>query len=128
MKSWGCWKKNTTFTRPIKVMLPQFQEERIQLNMQGSQEKNEGHAKLSNCYLTSSHNQMRYISRSTKEEANQLHRNRLESLYVEKRGDPTRVQRQRNKTHDLCRTTAAKKIPRTDCGPLYDLCRPYQSI
>ena len=36
--------------------------------------------------------------------------------------------KQRNNRHDLYSTTASGKMPGTECGPLYDLCRPYQSI
>ena len=34
----------------------------------------------------------------------------------------------RNNTHDLHSTTASRKMPGTECGPLHDLCRPYQSL
>ena len=30
--------------------------------------------------------------------------------------------------HDLYSTTASRKMPRTECGLLHDLCRPYQCI
>ena len=35
---------------------------------------------------------------------------------------------QRNNRHDLHSKTASREMPGTDCGPLHDLCRPYQSI
>ena len=35
---------------------------------------------------------------------------------------------QRNSWHDLHSKTASKEMPGTECGPLHDLCRPYQSI
>ena len=35
-------------------------------------------------------------------------------------------ERQRNNRHDLYSTTASRKMPGTECGPLHDLCRPYQ--
>ena len=34
----------------------------------------------------------------------------------------------RNNRHDLHSTTASRKMPGTECGPLHDLCRHYQSI
>ena len=37
-------------------------------------------------------------------------------------------EKQRNNRHDLHSTTASRKMPGTECGPLYDPCRPYQSI
>ena len=37
-------------------------------------------------------------------------------------------ERQRNNKHDLYNMTALRKMPGTECGPLHDLCRPYQSI
>ena len=36
--------------------------------------------------------------------------------------------KKRNNRHDLYSTTASRKMPGTECGPLHDLCRPYQSI
>ena len=36
--------------------------------------------------------------------------------------------KQRNNRHNLYSTTASRKMPGTECGPLIDLCRPYQSI
>ena len=30
--------------------------------------------------------------------------------------------------HDLHSKTASREMPGTECGPLHDLCRPYQSI
>ena len=36
--------------------------------------------------------------------------------------------KQRNNRHDLYSMTASRKMPGTECGPLHDLCRPYQSI
>ena len=36
--------------------------------------------------------------------------------------------KQRNNRHDLHSTTASRKMPGTECGPLHDFCRPYQSI
>ena len=35
---------------------------------------------------------------------------------------------QRNNRHHLHSKTASRKMPGTECGPLHDLCRPYQSI
>ena len=40
----------------------------------------------------------------------------------------THSQQYRNNRHDLHSTTASRKMPGTECGPLHDLCRPYQSI
>ena len=37
-------------------------------------------------------------------------------------------EKQRNNRHDLHSTTASRKMPGTECGPLRDFCRPYQSI
>ena len=37
-------------------------------------------------------------------------------------------ERQRNNRHDLYSRTASRKMPGTECGPLHDLCRPYQRI
>ena len=37
-------------------------------------------------------------------------------------------EKQRNNRHDLHSTTASRKMTGTECGPLHDLCRPYQSI
>ena len=37
-------------------------------------------------------------------------------------------ERQRNNRHDLISTTASRKMPVTEFGPLDDHCRPYQSI
>ena len=37
-------------------------------------------------------------------------------------------ERQRNNRHDLYSTTVSRKMPGTECGPLHDICRPYQSI
>ena len=37
-------------------------------------------------------------------------------------------EKQRNNRHYLHGTTASRKMPGTECGPLHDLCRPYQSI
>ena len=37
-------------------------------------------------------------------------------------------EKQRNYRHDLHSRTVSRKMPGTECGPLHDLCRPYQSI
>ena len=37
-------------------------------------------------------------------------------------------EKQKNNRHDLHSTTDSRKMPGTECGPLHDLCRPYQSI
>ena len=37
-------------------------------------------------------------------------------------------EKQRNNRHDLYSTTASRKLPGTECGPLHELCRPYQSV
>ena len=37
-------------------------------------------------------------------------------------------EKQRNNRHDLYSTSASRKMPGTECGPLHNLCRPYQSI
>ena len=37
-------------------------------------------------------------------------------------------ERQRNNRHDLHSKTASREMPGTECGPLHDLCRPYQNI
>ena len=34
-------------------------------------------------------------------------------------------EKQRNNRHDLYSTTASRKMPGTECGPLHDFCRPY---
>ena len=38
------------------------------------------------------------------------------------------TKRQRNNRHDLYSWTAPREMPGTECWPLHDLCRPYQSI
>ena len=37
-------------------------------------------------------------------------------------------ERQRNNRHDLHSKTDSKEMQGTECGPLHDICRPYQSI
>ena len=55
--------------------------------------------------------------------------NRLNEHLMASTRKPVLIQeRQRNNRHDFDSATASRKMPGTECGPLKDLCRPYQSI